>query len=352
MFRNSRFNFLNKNLQSAIQLFDALGIHGMTYIKDPKTPFIKYSKLKNITDYIQYPREALKFKSGDCDDLTALYNALLENLGINTALALVPGHIFMLFDTEIPAAKKHDISINDKLLFIRNGTVWIPVETTLLGESFIKAWDSAARKIQKYKAEKQLLVIETKDSWYNYSPATLKNIKWEPLLPNKETLEKLFFKDINILIDRELNKKIKYWKSKLSNTKKDYKIYNKLGIINSKYSKYEVASKYFEKAIKLNRKYFSAYNNLGNVNLLRKRYNKALSFYKKAKLIKPKHPYVRINMAIIYKLLNEPDKSKKQFIFAIKLKPELKKQYLFLISENNSTRANNDSKDSMFIWID
>ncbi len=85
-YQNEKINVLNQNLQSAIEIFDALGTYGLAYVSDPKTPFTKFSESKDAIDYIQYPRETLRFRTGDCDDMVALYCSLLENIGISTAL--------------------------------------------------------------------------------------------------------------------------------------------------------------------------------------------------------------------------------------------------------------------------
>lgn len=100
-YQDEKINVLNQNLQSAIELFDALGAYGLAYVPDPKTPFTKFSEQKDAVDYIQYPRETLRFKTGDCDNMVALYSSLLENVGISTALVTIPGHIFMMFDTGV-----------------------------------------------------------------------------------------------------------------------------------------------------------------------------------------------------------------------------------------------------------
>ncbi len=238
MFRHSRFRFMNNQLQSAIQLFDSLGVHGMTYVKDPKTPFTKFSKLKSQVDYIQYPRDSLRFKTGDCDDLTVLFCSLLENLGIDTALVTVPGHIFMMFNTEVPEARKNAIANNSELLVIWNGTVWLPVETTIFGRSFIEAWKSASEQFNKYKKSNEVEVIETKKAWQEYVPVTLEDIKWEPKMPKKESIERLFFEDINKIIDRELTKKIGALKKKLKRDKNNTKLNNKIRIMYAKEEKY------------------------------------------------------------------------------------------------------------------
>ena len=67
-------------------LFEAVKKHGVRYVADPNNPYSRVHQEQSAVDNIQYPAEVLQRKSGDCDDLTALYCSLLENVGIPTAL--------------------------------------------------------------------------------------------------------------------------------------------------------------------------------------------------------------------------------------------------------------------------
>jgi hypothetical protein len=74
---------LNEKLVQAMAYFSSLGASGTSYIVDPNTPFPDLRD--DQVDYVQFPRETLRLKSGDCDDLSVLVSAGLENLGIRTA---------------------------------------------------------------------------------------------------------------------------------------------------------------------------------------------------------------------------------------------------------------------------
>ncbi|MFW6293995.1 MAG: hypothetical protein ACOC7V_16970, partial [Spirochaetota bacterium] len=58
------------------------------------------SEDRGAVDFLQFPRQTLTYSSGDCDDLTALYIALLESVGVDTAFITVPGHIYAAFAVE------------------------------------------------------------------------------------------------------------------------------------------------------------------------------------------------------------------------------------------------------------
>ena len=141
---------LNRSLSQAATLFNTLGALGLRYQPDPNLP---YSRLKaDQVDYVQFPRETLRLKSGDCDDLSVLLAASLENLGIESALVEVPGHLFMMFRTGVKEGDRGLISTQEELLVIRDGEVWIPVESTLVATSFSEAWAEGARRYREAAA--------------------------------------------------------------------------------------------------------------------------------------------------------------------------------------------------------
>jgi hypothetical protein len=68
---------IQESVVAAAEIYTALTQYGIQYIADPNTPFAKFSQNAEMIDTINYPRETLLYKSGDCDDLTLLYCALL-----------------------------------------------------------------------------------------------------------------------------------------------------------------------------------------------------------------------------------------------------------------------------------
>ena len=145
----TQFADLKDEAQLAAVVFDAMGVVGLTYLPDPTNPYQITSGKTDTVDYIQYPRETLRRKSGDCDDLVAVYSAALESLGIYTLVIEVPGHMFMMFSTGIDADA--DSYTNNDLYVIHNGKLWIPVETTIVGSSFVKAWELGAANYYKWQ---------------------------------------------------------------------------------------------------------------------------------------------------------------------------------------------------------
>ena len=346
-FRHRKLRFINNEFQYAMQIFHCLGIYGITYVPDPKTPYKQFSRQKVETDFVQYPRETLRFKTGDCDDLTAMYCSLLENIGIETAMVTVPGHIFMMFNTGTPFAQKHEISSTDSLTIQHRGSIWIPVEITNIGESFLEAWEKGSRHFMKYKPE-DIEIVTTRDSWHRYAPVTLDETGWEPSLPQSGPVERLYFKDINNFIDSEISAKTREINFKLKKGRTP-SLLNRAGIVYAKYGKYEKAAGLFNQSVKINNRHFPSLFNLGNISLIKKEYHKALQYYKKAASIKPKTAHININLSIVYARLNDFKKAEKFYRIAVSINPSMKKLNPLNVQDNN--RAGNDESSEIFYWV-
>ncbi len=123
-------------------------VKNLIYASDPRAS----------ADYVQFPLQTLKVKGGDCDDLSVLYCALLESIGIETSLVDYRGgtderHVNVLVNTGILPGRANTITGNDKKYFVRadekgNLETWIIIETTSLTD-FSTAWETGASKFQK-----------------------------------------------------------------------------------------------------------------------------------------------------------------------------------------------------------
>jgi hypothetical protein len=120
----------------------------LVYTSDPRA----------TAEYVQFPKQTIELKGGDCDDLSVAYSSLLESVGIQTALVdyKVDGdirHVNVLFNTKLSPSQAKFITNNDSKYFIRkneqeNDEIWIPVETTLLTD-FDEAWSAGVEKFNR-----------------------------------------------------------------------------------------------------------------------------------------------------------------------------------------------------------
>jgi hypothetical protein len=120
----------------------------LVYTSDPRA----------TAEYVQFPKQTIELKGGDCDDLSVAYSSLLESVGIQTALVDYKGdgdirHVNVLFNTKLSPSQAKFITNNDSKYFIRkneqeNDEIWIPIETTSLTD-FDEAWNVGVEKFNR-----------------------------------------------------------------------------------------------------------------------------------------------------------------------------------------------------------
>ena len=122
-------------------LFESMRAYGIRYVNDAHSS----------GDYLQFPYETLKNKAGDCDDLAILYASLLESIGLESFLMLVPGHIFAGYIDSKGRA--------------------VPIETT--SDNFENALYSGLYEYTHYIQEDNYELIYPTKSWYEYPQVNL-----------------------------------------------------------------------------------------------------------------------------------------------------------------------------------
>jgi hypothetical protein len=170
---------LPRNVRYAAALFEALGAYGINYVIDPASSFAELSEDAAALDSLNYPYQTLYYRGGDCDDLSILYCSLLEVLGVDTAFVTLPGHIYTAFDVGNSEEAARFIASNASYLIERNGKVWMPVEITVPGEGFYRAWRIGEREWRTAgntgpagdKGEGPRL-YPMRDAWAVYPPVT------------------------------------------------------------------------------------------------------------------------------------------------------------------------------------
>jgi hypothetical protein len=123
-------------------------VNKLVYTSDPRA----------TAEYVQFPKQTIELKGGDCDDLSVAYSSLLESVGIQTALVDYKEdgeirHVNVLFNTKLDPTQAKYITNNDSKYFIRkseqgNDEIWIPIETTSLTD-FDEAWNVGVEKFNR-----------------------------------------------------------------------------------------------------------------------------------------------------------------------------------------------------------
>jgi hypothetical protein len=314
----------------AAVLFDSMGVMGFTYIQNPSDPY-QISLAKTATtaktdtvDYVQYPRETLERKSGDCVDLVAFYSTALESMGITTLALEVPDHLLMMFSTGI-SADADGYTMND-MYVIHDGMLWIPVETTVVGKPFIKAWELGAANYYQWK-DKGLTILDVHNAWNIYKPATLPNSALKTMDITSGAIEKKFPGDFISMLKISSQTKTRRYLQAIQKNPADMGAHLQMGIILAKIGDRKEAMKYFDKILSAEPKNAAALNNRGNIFMLDGKYPEAQKAYLAATQASPEDPYVWVNLAKSYKAVNNTKKAKAAFVKAQRLNPSVKEKY-------------------------
>ena len=271
------------NFRSAAILFQALEAYGLRYVVDPKGSYATMKGKTESVDYLQYPVETLTYRTGDCDDLTTLYLAMLESVGIETAFITVPGHIYAAFALDAGlAAAKGSFSDLDKLIFMGD-KVWVPIETTSLGKGFAEAWAAGAREWREAERQKAAALVPVHEAWQVYEPSFISSTEKADVVskfPDPAKVAAGYSTAMKDLSGRELADLVALVTGGKAVSRLSPQAKNQLGTVYARYGQMDKAEPLFRDAAASG--YDPALCNLGNVLFIRKDWSGAADYYGRA----------------------------------------------------------------------
>jgi len=316
---------LNRPLSQAATVFNTLAALGLRYQPDPNSPYSRLSA--DQVDYVQFPRETLKLRSGDCDDLSVLLAAAFENLGIESAFVEVPGHLFLMFRTGVKQADRGLISLQDDLLVIRDGEIWIPVEATLVATSFTEAWAEGAKRYREAASANKVKVVSLRQAWERFPPATLSPTTATIDPPSGSRVRQLIEREHHLLLARRLEREVQPYRQALAVNPKDNDARLQLGTVYARNGIVDVAEREFDAILAQEPKHASALNNRGNLYFASGDFERALEAYRVAQEAAPQDGGIRLNAALAYYRLGKLPEARAKFKEATQLKGDLGAQY-------------------------
>ena len=312
-------------------LYETLGQMGITYVRDPSNPYQISDGRIDTVDYVQFPVETLKRKSGDCKGMVVLFSSLLESLGIRTVMLDYPGHMFLMFAVgKGNTAPKGELA---GLLFPHDGELWAPVELSLVGSSFLMAWEKGSSQFLEWTAKKGLGMMDIRSAWKRYKPATLPAQLLRPAVVTLQDLEKRFGDELTLLKRLTVQAGSPNLFEAVRNDPGNVPALLQLGIRFGEEGDVAEASKYLMRATELAPRSAEVINNLANVRMLAGDSAKALELYQQASGLDPDDPYILINLTRCYLKLGQRVAAKEIFARATKLRPEIIDHYRGLAVE-------------------
>ena len=316
---------LNENVIKAMTWYDGLSAYGMKYLADPNSPYSKVNAEQ--VDYVQFPRETLRVKSGDCDDLSVLLSAGLESLGIETAMVDVPGHLFLMFNTRVAEKHRDSISLQDDLLVVRNQEIWIPLEATMIATSFSEAWAEGAKKYRAAEHAKTLTVLPLKDAWARNMPVTLAPANYALEIPTPDKLAPLIDRERRILVTKGLDRLVLPYRSLLKQNSANTSARLQIAIIYAQNGLYDQALKEFDQLLVVAPNNSDAHNNRGNIYYTLGDYDRALDAYRYAEELDPADGGIKMNLALTHYRRGRLQEAAEKYREAVGVNRQLASEY-------------------------
>lgn len=285
---------VNQELRAAVALFDTMKTIGLSYVIDPSSPYAKFSGNAIAIDYVQFPRQTMEYRSGDCDDLSILFAALAESTGQEAAFVTVPGHIYAALRIPLdPDEARSTFSRPDDLLFV-DDLVWLPVETTALGGSFLEAWQLGARQWRENR--ERAAIIPIRSAWEEYPPVGLGGDSEAAPTSITDQLAVAYEADLLEVVEREIYPEVARLRTRYE-ASRDPRYLNRIAVVYARYGLYARAREELNGLLRNQARNVPALVNLGNIEFLNDRYGDALQMYERALTIMPQHPTALLGAA-------------------------------------------------------
>jgi tetratricopeptide (TPR) repeat protein len=232
-----------------------------------------------------------------------------------------------MFRTGVKEADRGLISLQDELLVVRDGEIWIPVESTLVATSFTEAWAEGARRYREAAATRQARIVSLRQAWERFPPATLAPAGHTVEPPAGEHVRRLIQREHTVLLARRLEREVMPYRQTLAANPKDAEARLQIGTIYARNGIEDVALKEFDAILSSNPKHASAHNNRGNLYFARGDFERALESYRSAENADPADGGIRMNAALAYYRLGKLAEARHKFTEATELRAELAAQY-------------------------
>lgn len=346
----------NDALQIAMQLYYAIQEQGVIYQVDPNTPFTEMQENPVFVDSVSIARDTLGRGTGDCDDLTVLFNTLLETVGVKTAFITTPGHIYSAFATGVRPDNYRLIHPDPDMTLNIDGELWVPVEITLVDTGdFLAAWRYGKEDYWAYEARPDLRAFyRTAEAQRLYQSIALTEGDAGIQYADGERIVANFKRGVDRIVDAIINDYALL--AQESNSKRDY---NNLGIVAAEYNRYAAAERAFNTALSLDRNYLLPLINLGNVYFLQGQYQSALRNYHRAEEAmlaggregSPAYQSLLLNISKSYHGLQNYDRAQEYYERLQEINPDMAARNTYL-EETGGGRASRAQSGPGILFVD
>ena len=346
------FAGIDANLLGAIALHEAITSQGIRYVVDPTTPYIEYSGDSSLIDFLQFPRQTLEFGAGDCDDLSTLYTALLESVGIETSFLTIPDHLYMAFLLSASPEEARERYHRPEDLIIEDEKVWLPVEVTTRDAGFLRAWQEGAKRWREHSATGQAALYRTHDSWQVYEPVGFTESGAQIPLPERARVITRYRSEVERFIEQETFERVPELEE-LARTASDPAPHiNRLGVLYAQFGLLAKARAQFERLASRDADDIRALLNLGNLAYLDGDWVAARNRFQRAAELSPDNTRVMVSLARAQYELEDYGSSRSLIRRVQAIDRHLAQRYSYLgLGAASGTRAGPGASHADVLWL-
>lgn len=348
---NAGSGAVNSNFRLAVGLFEALSVFGMGYVVDPVTPYTKLSATDTEVDYLQFPSQSLTYRAGDCDDLSILYTALLESVGVETAFITIPGHIYMAFAPGLNRGEAEKLFSDTARLIFLEDKVWVPVEITMLKDGFLKAWDTGAREWRNNVDKGEAALFPIREAWTLYEPVGISEIDRGIIYPESKQITARYNAEMDRFIAREIHDRVLELQAKVRQSGNDPRAINRLGVLYARFGKYKEAEEEFNKVL-ARTDYVPSLINLGNIHFINGKMELARRDFQKVLELAPGNAIGLLGVAKASFELDDYEAVIASFEKLETQDPGLAEKYKYLVSRSDDTSRASAAVKEAYEWED
>ncbi len=270
--------------------FEVLSEFGILYQIDPTSLFTKVQEESFIVGSISLPKDTLVRSTGDCDDLTVLYNTILQTVGIKTAFITVQGHISSAFNISVSTRGYKKIYPDRNMVLDVDGELWVLVEITMMGRSdFLKAWETGVAEYAEHEDNPSVRgFYKTTECQKIYRPVALRETDLGLQYGDSKGITRRFRDDLDRLTAIVLQPYRE--NSEKCNTADAW---NSYGIQAAKLGNRDAAVSAFNKVLRLKPDSLNARLNLGSLYFLQGEYSRAAKLFEESYVQLSKKTHVR-----------------------------------------------------------
>lgn len=346
----TEYGAVHLNMRTAMALYAAIVNHGVVYSRDPDSPFTEALREQLVEDHIRFPVQTLQSRAGDCDDLSVLYTAMLEAVGVPAAFVTVPGHIFAAFSLGIPMNEASRFFTTAGDIIEYDGEAWVPVEITDLSGGFLRAWSSGAAQWRQYSAEGSAGFIRVRDAWQLFPPAA-DVVSTTAVIEAPRAVRDHYLSEMRLLVSREMEPRAQVLRERLSRSPRDVVTRNRLAVLYARYGLIDQAERQLREALRSGF-HTDAAVNLANVLYLQGRHAEAAESYRTVLREEPSHGPALLGLSRSLFAQGSPTEGGSYYARLQSEDPALAAQFAYLAAAETATARASNHRDEVMVWCD